>query len=180
MLSGTGLRALATDAAGKLDVLGEDSDTLGVDSAEVGVLEETDEVSLRSLLESHDGRGLEAKIGLEVLGDLTDETLEGELAEQKLGGLLVPPDLTEGDSARPVPVGLLDTSGGGGGLAGGLGGERLTGSLASGGLTSSLLGTSHFCSITSSSQIQISPNGTSTCRTGHLRLDQRKLQASSP
>jgi hypothetical protein len=98
------LRALATDAAGELDVLGENGDTLGVDSAKVGVLEETDEVSLRGLLKSHDGGGLEAKVGLEVLGDLTNETLEGELAEQKLSGLLVPPDLTESDSSRPVPV----------------------------------------------------------------------------
>lgn len=34
-----------------------------------------------------------------------------------------------------VAVGLLDTSGGGGGLAGGLGSELLTGSLATSGLT---------------------------------------------
>lgn len=34
-----------------------------------------------------------------------------------------------------VTVGLLDTSGGGGGLASGLGGELLTGSLATSGLT---------------------------------------------
>ena len=32
------LSALTTDAAGKLDVLGHDSHTLGVDSAQVGVL----------------------------------------------------------------------------------------------------------------------------------------------
>ena len=40
------LRALATDAAGKLDVLGHDGDTLGMDSGKVGVLEKTDEVGL--------------------------------------------------------------------------------------------------------------------------------------
>jgi hypothetical protein len=34
-----------------------------------------------------------------------------------------------------VTVGLLDTAGGGGGLAGSLGGELLTGSLATSGLT---------------------------------------------
>lgn len=37
------LRALAA-AAGQLDVLGEDGDELGVDSAEVGALEEAHEV----------------------------------------------------------------------------------------------------------------------------------------
>jgi hypothetical protein len=47
---------------------------------------ERHEVGLGSLLESHDGRRLEAEVGLEVLGDLTDETLEGELADEELGG----------------------------------------------------------------------------------------------
>ena len=44
------LGALATDAAGKLDVLGHDRHTLGVDGAQVGVLEQTHQVSLASLL----------------------------------------------------------------------------------------------------------------------------------
>ena len=41
------LGTLATDTAGKLDVLGHDGDTLGVDGAQVGILEETDQVSPR-------------------------------------------------------------------------------------------------------------------------------------
>jgi hypothetical protein len=45
------LCTLASDAAGQLDVLGLDGDTLGVDGSEVGILEETNEVSLRGLLE---------------------------------------------------------------------------------------------------------------------------------
>ena len=56
---------------------GLDGDTLGVDGAEVGVLEEGDEVGLDRLLESADGRALEAEVGLEVLGDLTN-LFEGE------------------------------------------------------------------------------------------------------
>ena len=91
------LRALATETAGQLDVLGLDGDTLGVDGAEVGVLEEGDQVGLDGLLESTNGGGLEAEVGLEVLGDLTDQTLEGELADQELSGLLVATDLTESD-----------------------------------------------------------------------------------
>ena len=67
-----GLVALATKATGELDVLGLDGDTLGVDGAQVGVLEEGDEVRLDGLLESTDGGGLESEIGLEVLGNLTD------------------------------------------------------------------------------------------------------------
>jgi len=82
-----------------------------VDGAEVGVLEERDEVSLDGLLESADGRRLEAEVRLEVLGDLTNQTLEGELADEELGRLLVATDLTESDGTGLVAVRLLDTSG---------------------------------------------------------------------
>jgi hypothetical protein len=101
------LRALATEAAGQLDVLGLDSDTLGVDGAEVGVLEQGDEVGLNGLLESTDGGGLEAQVGLEVLGDLTDQTLEGELADEQLSGLLVATDLTESDGTYWLIVRMM-------------------------------------------------------------------------
>ena len=74
-----------------------DGDTLGVDGAQVGVLEEGDEVSLNGLLERTDGGALEAEVGLEVLGDLTDKTLERQLADEELGRLLVATDLTESD-----------------------------------------------------------------------------------
>lgn len=49
-----------------------DGDTLGVDGAQVGVLEEGDEVGLDGLLKSTDGRRLESEIRLEVLSDLTN------------------------------------------------------------------------------------------------------------
>ena len=137
------LGTFATNAAGQLDVLGHDGDALGVDGAQVGVLEQADQVGLAGLLQGADGRRLEPQVGLEVLGDLTDQALEGQLADEQLGGLLVPPDLPEGHRAGPVPVGLLDAPGGGGGLAGSLGGQLLPGGLASGGLTGGLLGTCH-------------------------------------
>ena len=137
------LGAFATDSAGELDILGHDGDALGVDGAQVGILEETDKVSLGRFLESHDGRALEAEVSLEVLSDLADETLEGELADEKLGRLLVSPDLTESDGSWPVTMGLLDTSGGGGRLTGGLGRQLLPRCLSTSGFTGSLLGTSH-------------------------------------
>ena len=55
-----------------------------MDGAEVGVLEGGDEVGLNGLLESADGRVLEAEIRLEVLSDLTDKTLEGQYADEEL------------------------------------------------------------------------------------------------
>ncbi len=138
-----GLRALTTDAAGELDVLGHDGDALGVDGAQVGVFEEADEVRLGRFLKRENSVRLEAEVGLEVLGDLADEALERELADQELGGLLVLADLTKRDGTGAVPVRLLDAAGGGRGLARRLGGELLAGGLATGGLTGSLLGTSH-------------------------------------
>ena len=62
------------------------------------------------------------------------QTLEGELANEKLGRLLVATDLTESDGTRLITVRLLDTAGRRGGLASGLGGELLTRGLATGGL----------------------------------------------
>ena len=47
------LGAFSTDSAGQLDVLGHDGDALGVDSTQVGVFDETDELG-------QDGRGLES------------------------------------------------------------------------------------------------------------------------
>ena len=138
------LGTFSTDSAGQLDVLGHNGDTLGVDGAKVGVLEETDEVSLRGLLKGHDGRALEAEVGLEVLSDLTDKTLEGELADEKLGGLLVSSDLTESNSSWSESVWLLDTTGGGGLLGSSLVGDVLSWVLGSGVLAGSLFGAGHF------------------------------------
>ena len=100
-------------------------------------------VSLGRLLQGDDGRRLEAQVGLEVLGDLADEALERELADQQLGGLLILADLADCDGALAVAVRLLDAAGGRGGLACRLGGELLARGLASGALASGLLGASH-------------------------------------
>jgi histone H3 len=117
-----------------LDILGLDGDTLGVDGAKVGILKEGDEVSLNGLLESTDGGRLEAEVGFEILSNLTNQTLERELSDEKLRGLLVTTDLTESDGSWLVSVGLLDTSGGWCRLAGSLGSKLLTRGLATSGL----------------------------------------------
>ena len=101
------LRSFTTEAASELDVLGLDGDTLGVDGAENGVLKERDEEGLNGLLKSADGRGLETEVGLEILGDFTNQALEGKFADQEFGGFLVATDLTESDSSWLVTMGLL-------------------------------------------------------------------------
>ena len=56
-----------------------------MDGGQVGVLEQGNEVGFGRLLESHDGGRLESEVGLEVLSDFTDQTLEGELSDEELG-----------------------------------------------------------------------------------------------
>ena len=104
--SESNLRALATDAAGQLDVLGHDGNALGMDGAQIGVLEQSDQVGLRGLLQGEDGLGAEAQVVLEVLGDFADEALEGQLADEQVGRLLVLADFAEGDRSGAVTVGL--------------------------------------------------------------------------
>ena len=52
-------------------------------------------------LQSSDGSTLETQIGLEVLGDFSHQTLEGQLADQQLSGLLVTTDLTQSHGTGP-------------------------------------------------------------------------------
>ncbi|RDX80287.1 hypothetical protein CR513_39185, partial [Mucuna pruriens] len=82
-----------------------------MNGAEVGVLEETNKISLRGLLERRHGRALEAEIGLEVLRDLADQPLERELPDKKLRALLVLSDLAECHRPRPEAVRLLHAAG---------------------------------------------------------------------
>lgn len=91
------LGSFTTEAASKLDVLGLDGDTLGVDGAKIGVFKEGNKIGLDGLLQSTDGGRLEAKVGFEVLSNLTNQALEGQLPDEELGGLLVATDFSECD-----------------------------------------------------------------------------------
>ena len=78
------LSTLSSDSPRQLDVLGHDGHTLGVDGAQVGVFEQTDQVGFAGFLQGHDSTALETQIGFEILGDFTHQSLEGELSDQKL------------------------------------------------------------------------------------------------
>ena len=119
-----------------------------MDGEHVGVVKETDKVRLGRLLERQDGRRPEAQVGLEILGDLTDKALEGQLAHQQVGGLLVLADLAKGDRSRAVAMGLFllldSSSSGGGGITSGIDSKSLTRGLAAGRLARcGLLGSGH-------------------------------------
>ena len=55
----TNLSSLTPYPPGQLDILGHDGDPLGVDGAEVGVLEEADQVGLAGLLQGSNSCRLE-------------------------------------------------------------------------------------------------------------------------
>lgn len=64
------------------------------------------------------GGRLESEVGLEVLRDFSNKSLEGELSDEELGRLLVSSNLSESDGTWLVSVGLLDTAGRWCGLSG--------------------------------------------------------------
>ena len=137
------LSTFATNSASELYVLRHDCDSLGVNGTQVGIFEKSDEISLTGLLQSHDGRALEAKIGLEILSNLTDETLKGQLAYQQFSTFLVTTDLSKSDRSRPVTMGLLDAAGSRGALSSCLRCKLLPWSFSTSRFTSSLLRTCH-------------------------------------
>ena len=101
---------LASYSSGELHVLGHDGNSLGVDGEEVGVIEETNEVCLSCLLEAEDSGALPSEVLVDISRDIFDESLEGELFDEELGGLLETSDVAESDGAGSESVGLLDTT----------------------------------------------------------------------
>ena len=136
--------AFTTDSAGELHVLGHDGNTFGVDGAKVGVLEEANHVSFSGFLESENSGALETKVVLELSGDLTDESLEGELSDEELGALLETSDFTESNGSGSEAMGLLDTTSGSGLLGSLLVGNVLSGGFASGVLACGVLCAGHY------------------------------------
>ena len=108
-----GSSPFASDPSGQLNVLGHDGHPLGVDSLQaefkkqqfflqskvlgtytkVGVLKQADKISFAGFLQCHDSRALKPQVGLEVLSDLANQALEGELANEQLRRFLVPGEL---------------------------------------------------------------------------------------
>jgi hypothetical protein len=65
-----------------------------MNGAQVGILKQANKVSFGSFLKSKDRRALETQIILEILSDLTNQTLEWRLSNQKVRRLLILADFT--------------------------------------------------------------------------------------
>ena len=92
---------ISSDTAGQLHVFRHDCHTFGVNGAQVRIFEQRDQVCLRRLLQSQDGRTLEAKVVLEDVGDFANQPLERQFAQQELRAFLVFANLAESQGARP-------------------------------------------------------------------------------
>ena len=101
-----------TETASKLDILWLNSNSLCMDGSQIGVFKQTNKVSLGSFLERSYCCRLKTQVSLEVLGDFTNKSLERELADQELSGLLVTTDFSESNSSRTITMRFLDTSSG--------------------------------------------------------------------
>jgi hypothetical protein len=142
-------RFLSSDSSGQLDVSDHDSDSSGVDGAEVSVLEKTNQVGLDGLLEGKNGGALESDVSLNIASDVLDQSLERKLSDQEVGGSLVLSDFSDSNSSWSESVWLLNTSHSSGGWGLGLGGGDLLSwlldSVAS--LSSGSLSSGHLCEI---------------------------------
>ena len=135
---------VSSDSLGELDVSGHDGDSLGVNGAQVGVFEEGDEVSLGSFLKGQNSGALESEFLLELVGDFSDESLEGKFSDEEVSWLLVFSDFSEGNCSGFESVGFLDTGGDGGALSGDfLGNQLFSGDLLSSALPCGLFSSSH-------------------------------------
>ena len=104
------LSAFSSDTSSELNILRHNGDSLGVDGAQVGVLEQTDQIGLARLLQSSDRRRLESQVGLEILRDLAHQSLKRQFSDQELSALLVATDLAQSYCARAISVRLFDSA----------------------------------------------------------------------
>merc|ERR1719433_2202725 len=137
------LGSLATDSSCQLNILWHDSNSLGVNGAQVSVFKETNQVRLTSFLEGTNSGALEPEISFEVLSNFSHKTLEGQLADQQLSRFLVTTNFMKSHSTGTITMGFLNSSSGRGRFTGSLGGQLFSGSFSSGRFTSSLLCTGH-------------------------------------
>ena len=79
------LGSFTTDSACQLNILWHDGNSLCVDGTEIGVFKDSYQIGFTGFLESHDSRRLESKVGLEVLCDFADQSLEWKFSDEKLG-----------------------------------------------------------------------------------------------
>ena len=137
------LSTFTTNATSQLDVFWHDCHSLGVDGAQVGIFKKTHQVGFTCFLQRRHSWALESQISFEVLSDFTNQTLEGQLSDQKFSALLVTSDFTQSNSSWSVSVWLLHTTSSWSRFPGSFSSQLLPGSFSTSGFSCSLFRTSH-------------------------------------
>merc|ERR1711988_703921 len=119
------LEFLTSNSSGQLQVSNHVGDSSGVDGAEVGVLEKTDQVGLGGLLEGSEGGALESQVSAGLVSKVLNQSLEWQLPQQEVSRSLELSDLSDGDGSWSESVRLLDAAHSWGGLSRALGNEFL-------------------------------------------------------
>ncbi|KAF4361928.1 hypothetical protein G4B88_024504 [Cannabis sativa] len=93
------LCTLTADTTSQLNVLRHDRHSLGMDGTQIGVLEQTHQISFCSLLYGKNSVALKPQITkkaayLEVLSNFPNKALEWQFPDQELSALLVLPNFT--------------------------------------------------------------------------------------
>jgi hypothetical protein len=115
-----------------------------MDGTQVGILKKGNQVCFDGLLQGTNGGRLKSQVGLEVLGNFSDQSLKGQFSDQKLSRLLKSSDFSQGNGTRLISVGLLNTTRRRGRLSGSLGSQLLSRCFATSGLSSCLLCSGHY------------------------------------
>ena len=78
-----------------------------MDTIALGIIQHCTDPNFHGLLQTVHSGSLESKLGLEYMGALSDESLEGKTTGEALSALLVTTDLSQGNSPGLKSVGLL-------------------------------------------------------------------------
>merc|ERR1719510_1557385 len=114
-----------------------------MDGAQIGIFKKSNQVSLGCFLESHDSARLKPQVGLEILSNFTNKSLEGQLTDQKLSRLLVTTNFTKSHSTRTISMWFLNSSSSRSRFPSSFGSQLFARSLSSSGFTGGLFSTSH-------------------------------------
>lgn len=97
------------DTSRQLHVFRHDGDSFGVDGAQIRIFEQTDHVGLACFLNCKNCLTLKPQVTLVLSCDLSDQSLEGKLANEELSRLLEFSDFSEGNGASSETMRLLDS-----------------------------------------------------------------------
>lgn len=79
--------------------------------AEIGVLEESDQISLCGLLQRQNGGGLEPELLFELMCQLPHQPLEGKLSDEQISTLLILANFADSDGPWAEPMRFLHATG---------------------------------------------------------------------